>query len=206
MKHQVMSMKEQPENSIQDQQRQKKLAESYKDKFTKEKQQKVNIVESNNTNDKIVESLRKKIQSLQQNELDIQNSNKNLVESLNKTIDELKHDSLIKNNQYKDSLKESNNLVKKYQVIAKNAINSYIDSKSNALGISSDDIKSRLKDSFSIKEIDSICESLRGYNLNINKLPFQVNKIKNISMKEDIQQRAINNPDDIVDKSLLDLI
>lgn len=206
MKHQVMSMKEQLENSIQEQQRQKKLAESYKDKFTKEKQQKVNIVESNNTNDKIVESLRKKIQSLQQNELDIQNSNKNLVESLNKTIDELKHDSLIKNNQYKDSLKESNNLVKKYQVIAKNAINSYIDCKSNALGISSDDIKSRLKDSFSIKEIDSICESLKGYNLNINKLPFQVNKIKNISMKEDIQQRAINNPDDIVDKSLLDLI
>ena len=153
-----------------------------------------------------IKSLNNKIKSLQES-LDSKNSKDNtLVESLKTELTNLKHDSQIKNSQYVKKLNESNETVLKYKKIAKIAVDKYIECKSTALGISADDVKSRLNESFSFKEIDNVCESLRGYNLNISKLPFQLSNVKNVSMKENLQQRAITNPDDVVDKSILDYI
>ena len=206
MKHQLLSMKEQLENSVLEQQRQKKLAESYKNKLEQVKSSKTQLDESVSTDKKVIQSLNNKIKSLQES-LDSKNSKDNtLVESLKTELTNLKHDSQIKNSQYIKKLNESNETVLKYKKIAKIAVDKYIECKSTALGISADDVKSRLNESFSFKEIDNICESLRGYNLNISKLPFQVGDIKKVSMKENLQQKAITNPDDVVDKSILDYI
>ena len=206
MKKQLLSMKEQLEQSVVEQQRQKKLAESYKNKLNEVEGSKSQLNEFIETNQKIIKSLQNKIKSLQDNVEKNSSQNKDIVESLQQEVTALKSDSKLKHSQYTKKLAESTQQVNKYKNIAKIAIDKYIECKCTTLGIKPEDVKSRLNESFSFKEIDDVCESLRGYNLNISKLPFQVSNIKNISMKENLQQRAITNPDDVVDKSILDLL
>ena len=43
----------------------------------------------------------------------------------------------------------------------------------------SETVKNRLNESFTINDVDNLFEDLRQYNLNISKLPFQLNSIKN---------------------------
>ena len=40
----------------------------------------------------------------------------------------------------------------------------------------------------------------------MSKLPFQVNNVKKVSMKENLQKQALTNPDDVVDKALMELL
>lgn len=206
MKKQLLSMKEQLKQSVVEQQRQKKLAESYKNKLNEIEGSKSQLNESIETNQKIIKSLQNKIKSLQDNVEKNSSQNRDIVESLQQEVTALKSDSKLKHSQYTKKLAESTQQVNKYKNIAKIAIDKYIECKCTTLGIKPEDVKSRLNESFSFKEIDDVCEGLRGYNLNISKLPFQVSNIKNISMKENLQQRAITNPDDVVDKSILDLL
>lgn len=206
MKKQLLSMKEQLEQSVVEQQRQKKLAESYKNKLNKVEGSKSQLNESIETNQKIIKSLQNKIKSLQDDVEKNRLQNRDIVESLQQEVTALKSDSKLKHSQYTKKLAESTQQVDKYKNIAKIAIDKYIECKCTTLGIKPEDVKSRLNESFSFKEIDDVCEGLRGYNLNISKLPFQLSNIKNISMKENLQQRTITNPDDVVDKSILDLL
>lgn len=206
MKSQLLTMKEQLENSVVEQQRQKKLAESYKAKLSEVRNESNTLNESANNDKKIINSLQKKIKSLQESSVAKENEDAQLIESLQNQIIELKKDSQIKNSQYTKKLNESKEQITKYKKLAKNAVDSYIDCKANALGISVDSVKSRLNESFTLSEVDEVFENLRGYNLNISKLPFQLNSVKKVSMKENLQQRALTNPDDVVDKDLLDLI
>lgn len=206
MKHQLLSMKEQLENSVAEQQRQKKLAESYKARLSAVKDERSSLTESASNDRKVIKSLQKKVKSLQESVTQTSSKDKELIESLQAEISELKKDSQIKNSQYTTKLKESKNETLKYKKLAQKAVDSYIECKANALGISVDSVKSRLNESFTLSDVDNIFENLRGYNLNISKLPFQLSNVKNVSMKENLQQRAITNPDDVVDKSLLDLI
>ena len=103
-------------------------------------------------------------------------------------------------------LQESKNQAVKYKNIADKAFNNYIESKALIFNIPIKDIKARLTESYSFEEVDSICENLRGYGLNISKLPFQLKDVKKISMKEDLQKQELTNPDDVIDDTLLNLL
>lgn len=206
MKHQLLSMKEQLENSVVEQQRQKKLAESYKSKLNDAKSTRTQLNESVETDKKVIESLQRKIKSLQESMDKNGVQSRELIDSLQQEVTELKNDSKLKHSQYTKKLTESTQQINKYKNIAQKAVDKYIECKCTALGISPNDVKNRLTESFSFKEIDEVCESLRGYNLNISKLPFQLFNVKNVSMKENLQQRKLTNPDDVVDNSLLDWI
>ena len=205
-KNQLLSLKEQVEKLVVENQRQKKLTESYKNKLTKISDSKTQLTESVNNSDRVIHSLQDKIQSLNESLEAEKSTNKDIVESLKQELTVLKQDSQVKNSQYTKQLKESQKVIKQYKNLAKMAVDKYIDCVSTGLGISASDVKTRLTEPYSFEQIDSVCESLRGYNLNISRLPFQLNNIKEVSMKENLQQRAITNPDDVVDSSILEFI
>lgn len=205
-KNQLLSLKEQVEKLVVENQRQKKLTESYKNKLTKISDSKTQLTESVNNSDRVIHSLQDKIQSLNESLEAEKSANKDIVESLKQELTVLKQDSQVKNSRYTKQLKESQKVIKQYKNLAKMAVDKYIDCVSTGLGISASDVKTRLTEPYSFEQIDSVCESLRGYNLNISRLPFQLNNIKEVSMKENLQQRAITNPDDVVDSSILEFI
>ena len=75
------------------------------------------------------------------------------------------------------------------------------------LGVSTNEIKNRLNESYTIDDIDKICEELQSYALNISKLPFSVDRKVRVKVTESKKEflRPGSDMDDEIDDSLLTL-
>lgn len=98
-----------------------------------------------------------------------------------------------------------------YRDLAHSVAERYIDSKALSLGVSSNEIKNRLNENYTLDDVDTICEELQDYSVNISKLPFKVDKPG--SMRARLREDRSKDPlkdlnseyDDTVDDYLLDL-
>lgn len=184
------------------------LAESYKIKLKDSLNSKKDLNESLFTKTSKVEELEETIKTLKENFSTLEKEKSKSFDSLKEELNDLKQDSQIKNEQYSKKIAQSNTLVEKYKNIAKQAVNKYIENKALTLGINSKEIKSKLSENYSFEEIDKICEDLRSYKLNMSRLPFafKTDDVQGITLKEDASTRKFSNPDDVVDKSLFELL
>lgn len=124
------------------------------------------------------------IKSLQE-KLDAQTKqSEKLKESFNKEKQQLT-ESLDKLN--KEVAKQSK-LAESYKKLANNIVESYIESKAVMLGKSKEEIKNKLPEKYTLKDIDNVCESLRNYSMRMNKLPFD--------LRESKYQIEVNTPRD----------
>lgn len=124
------------------------------------------------------------IKSLQE-KLDAQTKqSEKLKESFNKEKQQLT-ESLDKLN--KEVAKQSK-LAESYKKLANNIVESYIESKAVMLGKSKEEIKNKLPQKYTLKDIDNVCESLRNYSMRMNKLPFD--------LRESKYQIEVNTPRD----------
>ena len=89
--------------------------------------------------------------------------------------------------QYSKKLERQNTLIERYQQIAKSAVNRYVKTQADMLGIRPVEIRNRLPENYTFEDIDQVCEDLREYKLNVSSLPFNVNR-----MNEGIQVTAKN--------------
>lgn len=127
-------------------------------------------------------------------------------DALTESIAELEKDRKIKASEYSNKLDKSNKLVEKYRRIANKAVDKYIDSQALKLGVTSNEIKNKLAESYTFDDIDKVCEELRGYQLTLSKLPFQSNLKENMKIKATTKANVNPaNPEDVVDESLLRL-
>ena len=161
----------------------------------------------NNTKKSLKESIQKNADRLQnlneRYESDINDRDKEIQE-LTESLSELKKDVALKKSEYSSKLERANKLVEKYKKIANRAVDKYIDSQALKLGISSNEIKNKLPSSYSFSDIDSICENLQEYKLNMSKLPFRkltenIQNVKITSPKQDPIIPASGFEDDIDD-------
>lgn len=159
--------------------------------------------ESISNRDNEIKSLKENINTIKD---DYESQIKSLNESLSKVTKE--KDSKIKelNEKYNklDSLKEG------YKKLATNTVNSYIETKATMLGVTPDEIKNKLPKSYTITDINKVCESLKKYNLNINSLPISVisnrnPRIKVTESKNEILNVNSNIYDDEIDDALIKL-
>ena len=159
------------------------------------------------------ESLDKSQEDLTSKQKDVEDS-KSQVTKLTEENKDLKEqlDAKIKSStKLEQSYQKSAKLVEKYKNFAHEIANRYIDSKALALGVSPNEIKNRLNESYTLDEVDAVCEDLQDYSINISKLPFQVNKPG--SMRARLREDRSKDPlkdmdsqyDDTVDDYLLDL-
>lgn len=128
------------------------------------------------------------------------------IDSLQESIEELKSDAVIKNSQYASNLSKSKQLIEKYKKIANRAVEKYVALQAKGIGVSADEIKSRLSESYSFDDIDRVCEGLKSYRLNMSKLPFNVENAKTVKMKVTESKKPSiidNNVDDNVDDDFL---
>ena len=110
-----------------------------------------------------------------------------------------------------DKYQKAVRLVEKYKKLAHEIANRYIDNKALALGVTSNEIKNRLNESYTLDDVDKVCEDLEEYSINISKLPFQVDKPTSVRarLREDRSKDPLKDIDseydDTVDDYLLDL-
>lgn len=132
-------------------------------------------------------------------------NNKQLIEQLQ----DAKKDTQIIKSQSNAKLEKAQQLVEKYKSVAKTAVDKYIVSQATKIGVSAKDIKSRLNESYSFKDIDKVVEDLQQYKVNVQSLPFTTMSEKKITKAritesfEPIVDKTSYNFDDDVDESLL---
>lgn len=143
----------------------------------------------------LVEQLSKKDAQLKALQEQVKASNDS-IEKSNATYVELteKYETLTKDYQqmkehYSKQLSSQNDLVEKYRDVAVKSVNKYIDTQAIRLGVTSEEIKNRLPESYSFKDIDKICENLQEYKLNMSDLPFATPRSK---MTEGLKIKATN--------------
>jgi len=210
-KTQVTSLQEQLEQAnkkIETQRARIKLLYEHQSKVVKAKDVLNESVQLTNTK---IKELQSQIQSLNEQLDQAKQNTKNSTASLTESIEILKKDSAIKKAEFDSKLATANQLVEKYKRVAKATLNKLIESKAIMLGISADEIRAKLPNNYSFNDIESICESLKHYQVSLSKLPLalETNPKSKIKMKvteaADPLTSRLNTADDVVDDSLLAL-
>ena len=208
LENQLSTMKTQLQESLKANEINEKVIRTYASKMKETNSSKKALTESLSGKDNHINQLKKSLSSLNKS---AQVKEQQLQESLNQInseLTELKKDSEVKNSQYQTKLAKKDKLIESYKNIAKKAIDKYIESKATNLGIKPTEIKNKLKENYSFNDIDSVCEELRTYKLNMSKLPFNLENgsVSKVALNEDLSKSKFTNPDDIVDENLFDLI
>ena len=62
-------------------------------------------------------------------------------------------------------------------------VDRYIENRARTLGIKAEEIKRRLGESYSLDDVDHVCDDVANIQLNINSLPFNVKSNNNLKVK-----------------------
>lgn len=106
------------------------------------------------------------------------------VRTLTESIEELKGNFKAIEEKSKTKLDRTEKLVEGYKKQANEIMSHYIKTRADMLGITPQEIKNRLTESYTIQDVDSICEDLQSYELNISKLPFDVSRKQRVQIRE----------------------
>lgn len=154
------------------------------------------------------ESIRKKdleIKSMGESLDEIKSGYESRIASLTESVAKLKEDSEAKAKEQAEALERERKAKDGYRRISNSVVNRYIESRATTLGVKPEEIKNRLPESYTVDDIDSACEELQSYALNISKLPFSVDRKVKVRVHESkngpIGGRADSDADD-VDESL----
>ena len=108
--------------------------------------------------------------------------------------------------ELKSRLDKSSKLAEGYRKMANDTMSSLISTKAVQLGVSENDIRSRLGESYTLQDVEDVCESLSEYSLNLSRLPFRLDGNATVRIKESKMPTAKPTPsyydDDIDEHSL----
>ena len=108
--------------------------------------------------------------------------------------------------QTSKKLEESTKIAKQYKTKCGAILNKYIESKANMLGVKPTEITNRLNESYTLTDIDNVCNELLSYNVKMNSLPFGTNRTSKAYVKESTKPvRPSNKEGYDIDDSLLEL-
>ena len=172
------------------------------------KSRKDQVNESNNLTES-VNSKVSEINSLNESLNNVKIESENKINALKEELAQKEVNSQKKINELNESLTKAQSIKESYKKLANNAVNKYIDIKATMLGLTSIDIKRKLGESYTLADVDAVCEDLKSYQLNVSKLPFSIDRKVGIRVNESNIKKQINSNakfnDDDVDDSLLRL-
>lgn len=136
----------------------------------------------------------------------LKESNK-LIENLTSQISDLKANNDLKESLSDKKIAKAKTLIKDYKTLANNTMNRYIESKANMLGVHPNEIKNKLNENYTVDDVDSICESLTKYKVNMSRLPINISNNVKVKVKESVNESiSIKTPyDDTIDEDLIAL-
>lgn len=186
--------KEQLEETIKQQEKQiklqsnqiKNLVESAKKKETREQSLNETLSNKDNRIVKLREQLEESKKSFEESKVAFNtklNELNDKNEGLQIEIKSLKED-------YSKKITKATKVVEKYKGYVTTTVEKYINSKAVMLGVTPNEIKNRLNESYTLDDIDKVCEELQGYNLRVSRLPFNIEKGTQISVRESKQPFA----------------
>lgn len=135
--------------------------------------------------------------------------NKATISRLNEQLLKERKDSEHKVCELTEELSKTREVADGYKRLANSSVNKYIGLKAVMLGIDQQVILNNLRESYTLKDVDDVCNRLQGQEVNLGRLPFRVDR--NVVVKVN-ESRQVANPrpgkasiydDDYVDDNLL---
>lgn len=128
----------------------------------------------------------------------------NEIKALNEQLNNAKADLGIKVASFNKKIEKQIKVTEAYKKAANSIMNDYINSKAAMLGVKPVEIRSRLEESYTVEDVNKVCEDLKAYKLSINSLPFKVGSRVNVKFTESKNDnlRVKNDADDIDDDLL----
>lgn len=129
------------------------------------------------------------------------------LKTLKEELSKKEKETSRKVDELTESLNKATTLKESYKKLANKIVNRYIEVKANMIGVTTTDVKRKLGESYSIEDVDKVCEDLKSYQLNVSKLPFEVNRKVGIRVNESTSKsnlvksstRSALNDDDVDD-------
>lgn len=206
---QVGTLKEQLEDKVKESDRKSRIAESYKSRLSEATASNDRMAQEVTRKDSEIASLTESLNETRSTLRRNNSENARKVKDLETTISSLKEEAEVRGHQYSKKLSSANKLIENYKRTTTEAVDRYIQLRATTLGVTANEVKNRLGSNFTLDDVDKVCESLRSYKKNLSKLPFNLaDNLGNqrMAIKESNATRAITNPDDVVDESLISLI
>lgn len=196
------------EESVRTNERSRELIKSLKTKLSDLKSSKSTLTESVSNKDVQISKLKSRVSQLTESIQKKEAESDRTIAEMTSEISELKQDSEIKNSQYSAKLARCNTMVESFRNVAKDAVSRYIECRATNLGVNVNEIKNKLRENYTLDDVDQVCEELRSYKVNMSKLPFSLTNanISRVALKEDTSTKRFTNPDDVVDSNLFNLI
>lgn len=167
------------------------------------------LKESKQSDNSLNEALSKKdatIKQLQENVNTLKAQYEKEIQSLKEGYEKNSKDIQVKLNESVTKINKLTTIKESYKKLALETVDRYIDSKAVMFGITSNEIKNKLPKSYTLNDIDRICEGLQQYSLNMSRLPFNLKSSKVIVNESINDNLNVNeNKNDIVDEALLQL-
>lgn len=146
--------------------RQTKITESMK-----------SLRENINTKDTELSSLNEQLKTLK-------DSHAEEVKTLKESLESEKTSHTEEVKKLNESLNKSRKLVEDYSKLTNNIASKYIDVKAMQLGVKREEILCKLNESYTLDQVDEICEDLMTYKVNMSKLPFVLDSKSVVKLKE----------------------
>ena len=100
---------------------------------------------------------------------------------------------------YSEKLQERTNLAKAYKARFIETLNKYIESKAKMLGVTPSEITSRLNESYTLKDVDAVCDQILNATVPFSRLPFSGRTKTSARISESINKTRNSEEDDLSD-------
>lgn len=160
-----------------------------------------------------IKTLTEKVNNAQQLKESI-DANKVKVNRLNEEVTRLtKHSEALEakledqTKQYTKKLHERTDLAKTYKARFIETLTKYVESKANMLGVQSSEITSRLNESYTLSDVDAVCDQILDSTVNFSRLPFSGRTKTSARISESVNIKTVRDPEYgyEIDDSLLEL-
>ena len=166
------------------------------------------LTESLDKKEKLLASNKSRLNEMYENR---RNSSKQLEEAVNEVSD-LEGKLASVNGQLSEKSKlveDYKSKLAKYQKALKESKDLFIKAKAESYGLTFEDVKQKLTESYTTKDVTSVCEKLSEQRRNLDSLPFKFNgrvAIREAKTSGDYISNDIVNTDDEITDTLLSLI
>ena len=96
---------------------------------------------------------------------------------------------------YTEKLQERTNLAKSYKARFIETLTKYVESKANMLGVAPSEITSRLNESYTLQDVDAVCDEILDSTINFSRLPFGGRAKTSARIAESVSKPVRNDPE-----------
>ena len=98
--------------------------------------------------------------------------------------------------QYNEKLNERTNLAKTYKARYIETLTRYIESKAKMLGVAPSEITSRLNESYTLRDVDAVCDQILDSTVPFSRLPFSGRTKASARIAESVSKKTADYDDD----------